>query len=76
MRAFKFVACLCLRVGLFELLCFVFFVFCLSFCEVVAGVYSNENACISFSPLFSRWRGLDLMSWMMEQSGKQCQCEC
>lgn len=74
MRAFKFVACLCLRVGLFELLCFVFF--CLSFCEVVAGVYSNENACISFSPLFSRWRGLDLMSWMMEQSGKQCQCEC
>lgn len=54
----------------------VLFFFCLSFCEVVAGVYSNENACISFSPLFSRWRGLDLMSWMMEQSGKQCQCEC
>lgn len=63
----------CLRVGMFVLF---FVVFLLEFCEVVAGVYSDENACISFSPLFSRWRGSDLMSWMMEQSGKQCQCEC
>lgn len=42
--------------GIFVLLCaYVFFVFFPSseFCEVVAGVYSNENACFSFSPLFS-----------------------
>lgn len=43
-----------LHVGMFVLLCFVFFfVFLPEFCEVVAGVYSNENACISFAPLFS-----------------------
>lgn len=41
--------------GIFVLLCaYVFFFFPSSeFCEVVAGVYSNENACFSFSPLFS-----------------------
>lgn len=47
---------LCIRA--LECLCFCvrtcFFFFPSSeFCEVVAGVYSNENACFSFSPLFS-----------------------
>lgn len=55
---------------------FVFVFFVSSFCEVVAGVYSNENACISLSSFFSLRRGSDLMSRMMEQSGKRCQCEC
>lgn len=43
----------CLRGEMFVLLslfflcfCFCFSFFCLEFCEVVAGVYSNENACI------------------------------
>lgn len=42
--------------GIFVLLCaYVVFFFSPSseFCGVVAGVYSNENACFSFSPLFS-----------------------
>ncbi len=55
-HAFKFVSCLRLfarwNVCAFVFL-FFFFFFLSEFCEVVAGVYSNENACISFSPLFS-----------------------
>lgn len=39
--------CFCVRT------CFLFFFPSSEFCEVVAGVYSNENACFSFSPLFS-----------------------
>lgn len=53
--AFKFVPCLRLfarrNVCAFVFCFFLFFVFFLSeFCEVVAGVYSNENACVSLSP--------------------------
>jgi len=44
----------CLRVGMFVLLCSFF---CLEFREVVAGVYSNEKCVYFFSssspPLFS-----------------------
>ena len=36
-----------------ECLCFCVFFFLSEFCEVVAGVYSNENACVSLSPLSS-----------------------
>lgn len=55
MRAFKFVSCLRLfaRRNVCAFVFFFFFLFLSEFCEVVAGVYSNENGCISFSPLFS-----------------------
>lgn len=48
-RMFKFVSCLCVFVR-WNVCAFVFLS---EFCEVVAGVYSNENACFSFPPLFS-----------------------
>lgn len=49
-HVFKFVSCLRLLVRQ-NVCAFVFFLS--EFCEVVAGVYSNENACISSSLLFS-----------------------
>lgn len=68
---FAFLSCSCVLVCLN-----VCAVLVLGFCEVVAGVYSDENACCFccfFFPLLSS--PTDLMSGMMEQSGKQCQCE-
>lgn len=56
----------CLRVGMFVLLCFLFFFFFPIFgagwwcCEIAAGAYSNINACVSF-PFFAQRRvGFDV----------------